>query len=283
MTDKLKIGILDLLTILLPGAYLLIVAWYYYQGYEPLKSLLHTEKPFFKYERIDAALLIGAAYILGHFIFFIASFLDDFIYEKVRKVYWHEHNKLTAYILKLKEKRTGIGSRKVMNAFKWSNAYLISKEPAIYGEVERYLAESKFFRSLCIVLSITLIILVSKETKNSLIVLTIILTFLSLIRYLTQRQKSIQTAYHAMITLGGEVFPKDPDWYSLKEVEKNFYDKIKTKENDSEDDVKSEIRLWFDNLLYSIIKFLYTVALCIVPFFEILTTKTKKPKPKTNV
>ena len=33
-------------------------------------------------------LFIAAAYVAGHFIYLLASKLDDWIYENVRKVFW---------------------------------------------------------------------------------------------------------------------------------------------------------------------------------------------------
>ena len=231
MTDKLKVGILDLLTLLLPGGFLLAVLLPKTSSTDSFIPLPALDTP---REWHTIALYIGLAYVLGHFVFFVASYLDGWIFENVQKVFWKD-KRLTAYVVKLKADITGINDRKIINAFKWSCAWLLKNQPAMYAEVERYIAESKFFRSLVIVSLISFLIL-SCKGDISFAFLLLLLSFLSLIRYLTQRQKSIETAYLFMITASGKSFKNEPDAQKLFEVTRSL---IKTKQGN---DLKYELR-----------------------------------------
>ena len=186
MGDKLKLGILDLLTILVPGGFLLIFIRPYLQGYIEIIAgsfpTLSTKDP------VLYAGFIAIAYILGGFIYFIASYLDDWIYENVSKVFW-PNPALTAYIIDFKARQTGIPSRKVINAFKWSCGWLLKHHQPMYDEVERVMAESKFFRSMILVSVIAACIIIRSHPLLS--IPLFILTLFSLVRYLTQRKKSI--------------------------------------------------------------------------------------------
>lgn len=215
MGDKLKLGILDLLTILVPGGFLLIFIRPYLQGYIEIIAgsfpTLSTKDP------VLYAGFIAIAYILGCFIYFIASYLDDWIYENVSRVYWH-NPALTAYIIALKTEVTGIPGRKVINAFKWSCGWLLKHHQPMYDEVERVMAESKFFRSMVLVSVIAGCIILGSHPL--LTIPLFILSLFSLVRYLTQRKKSISMAYEYIIIAHERKFSERPDPEAYYEISK---------------------------------------------------------------
>lgn len=268
MLDKLKIGILDLLTILVPGGFLVFIL-----SDKLVDFANHTWKgyPLMSSQWITIGISFALAYILGHFIFLVASFLDDLLYEKVRKVYWHDHAKLISYTVMIKEKKTGPLQRKVLSAWKWACAWLMTHQPAIYAEVERYMAESKFFRSLIIVCIIGFFVFPAEQKSWGMIVGLLVLIFLSLIRYLTQRQKSLETAYHGIITTAGEVLPAQPDPHIFADVKKEYlYPNVYWHQQVEKNNNKPGRRLRPDKLWYGILKFLYTLGLCLIPGFSLL-------------
>ena len=217
MIDNLKVYILDILSILLPGGLVMVVLSHVC----PLNDAFLSVFPERKEEWINVVVYMGAAYILGHFIFFIGSFLDGWIFENVKKVFWNDH-RLTAYVLALKKAKTGIDDRDILNAFKWSCAWLLANRPGMYGVVERHIAESKFFRSLIVVLAIALAsYLVQRDILLS--AFCILLIVFCLIRYLTQRQKSIDTAYEFIITTADKTF-QEPDGSILAMLRANNID-----------------------------------------------------------
>lgn len=205
MAEALKTYVLDILSILFPGALLILIlnqsAWI-------LSVISDLNIPDVEVEWIRVLTFVGLAYIVGHFLFFIGSFLDDWIFENVKKVFWTD-TLLVAYIIKYKSEMTGIEDRKVLNAFKWSCVWLLHKNPTMYAATERYIAESKFFRSLVVVLSVAVFMFAFKA-KYSLALVSFLFLIFSFIRYLTQRKKSIETAYHFVITASEKKFAIKP-------------------------------------------------------------------------
>lgn len=203
MSENLKTHILDIITILLPGLLLMMTL-----GQDDRFSIMYL--PLLKNEHwIQDIIYLGVAYMLGHFIFFLGSFLDKMLFERVKKFIWKDH-RLVNHIIRYKIEKTGIDDANVLNAFKWSCAWLLANQPEMYGVVERHIAESKFFRSLIIVLLITLAIF-APQGNYTLMSILVSLIVLSLMRYMSQRQKSIETAYHFVITASGKVFDTTND------------------------------------------------------------------------
>lgn len=280
MLDKLKIGLLDFLTILVPGGFLLLLL-----GNVIIDLVRKLGIDYRQYQDHWIVPVIAAvlAYILGHFVFFFASFLDELIYEKVKRVYWHSHSKLAAYVVQIKNSKTGITDPKVMNAWKWSCAWLLSTQPEIYAEVERNTAESKFFRSLVVVLIVAAVVFVLNMGWQSLWI-TIPLIFFSLIRYLTQRQRSLETAYHGVITSSNEVLPNEPDPAILATFTKkllypneNLYARVKKNDDDPDRSTRT------DKFFYEVLKFFYTIGLCIIPgFSKIMRSQQSRARRKKS-
>lgn len=206
MIENIKISILDILTILLPGAASVAILnslnFQYLSSDKLLPNVVGKINSMEHSDWIFGAILIGVSYIAGHFIFSLASLLDSWIYDKVKKKLWKEE-KLLKLVTDLRFEKTGINDSDIINAFQWSNAWLIQKQPAMYSVVERYTAESKFFRSMVIVFLIAFISSIFDKDIVATSILFFLLT-MSLIRYLTRRRKSIESAYQFVISAAKE-------------------------------------------------------------------------------
>ncbi|MFT4018916.1 MAG: hypothetical protein QM668_18275 [Agriterribacter sp.] len=199
MFEALKTYIVDILAVLVPGALLLIVL---YQLPEVRKAVNSVELPemLTKHDKVKLVCFLATSYVAGQFAFFFGSFLDKWLYEPYRKAYMQHHNRLQAKVIEVKDKLTGITPPEEFNAFKWSCTWLIDNKPMLYNEVERFIAVSKLFRSLAIVFLIASIIFFTCPGKYHYAVFSFLLMVLSLVRYMTQRVKSIESAYRAVVT-----------------------------------------------------------------------------------
>jgi hypothetical protein len=101
-----------------------------------------------------------------------------------------------------------VKGKAVINAFQWAKAHLGIKYPTALVEVQRLEADSKFFRSLVIVLlflSSWLFWKTFRGNLNCLIALScLVFCGLSFWRYVERRFKSTQQAYWFVISLEGE-------------------------------------------------------------------------------
>ena len=145
MIEKFNLGLLDLLSILLPGGLLVGLVW---------QSGWVSDWPLF--QKIPAgwasgSVIAASSYVLGHFVHMIASYLDDLVFKKVKDWKWPDET-LVNMVIQIKDREIGEIDRKYFNAFKWSLAYLMLHQPLLYQAVEKHIAESKFFRSFAIVL-----------------------------------------------------------------------------------------------------------------------------------
>jgi hypothetical protein len=136
-------------------------------------------------------------------VFLVGSGLDV-VYNLIRRLTWPKE-KDTAYPRALTVKQRYIGDDKgpeVINVFQWAKAVCALQHPGGMVEVARLEADSKFFRSLVVVLlimSVTPLIQGPKKLGWMLIVLAM----LSFWRYVERRYKSTQQAYWYVITLEG--------------------------------------------------------------------------------
>ena len=108
-----------------------------------------------------------------------------------------------------------------MNTFRWAKSTLMQRAPTAFADVQRYEAESKFFRSLTIALPIVGLLTAGRlfagpmtepardaASPCAIAVLVLIATgtlmYLSYLRYAEQRFKSTEWAYvHVIILLSG--------------------------------------------------------------------------------
>lgn len=221
--QKLFIGLMDFFSILLPGALLTFL-------------LMDVAGPTVLGNRY--AELIGAegwaaflfvSYLLGHLVFLLGSWLDGFydwarsntlkaqiamVARRGRLLNWptralvdlvfrQEHNLAVERASRIKEKTlSALQARNAINTFQWSKALLNLESPASLAVVQRFEADSKFFRCFTIVL-LLLLVAWPFQHKWSLAGIPIILGLflLALWRYMEQRLKATNQAYWSVITL----------------------------------------------------------------------------------
>jgi len=198
------VGVVDFFAVLLPGALLSFMAIDF--------SRLHIfgrVLPPLRSEAQGWVVFVFASYLLGHFIFLAGSYLDP-LYDRLRKKFVPKEADRT-YLLarEIKEKCLGDStSEPIINTFQWAKANAQMRYPAVLVEVRRYEADSKFFRSLIVVLAAIAIILVAKAAWLE-FVFCLVLIVISFLRYAEQRWKAAQRAYEYLIAMqqlaGGKV------------------------------------------------------------------------------
>lgn len=173
-----------------------------------------------------------ASYLLGHFSFLLGSRLDEWVYDPLRKCTgWGQIRRLAA--------GRGLASRRwravaesnwffggngdaavtqaerikaralhalsadgAINAYQWCKARLSKDHPEGLVAVQRFEADSKFFRSFVVVLAgLALVYAVQLRAVPALVCAGFLLP--ALWRYAEQRFKATQQAYWLAITLEG--------------------------------------------------------------------------------
>jgi len=221
--QKFFVGLMSFFTVLLPGA----LVTFLFLEWAPL--IVGTDK--YAGLTIEAKWMIFfvASYLLGHFVFLIgASFMDEHVYDKIRSFpltkqikslanggnlspKWKrkicqffvgkDSNEALFKAAKLKDRYLdSINASSAINTFQWSKARLTVENPGALSVVQQFEADSKFFRSLVIVLSIWLLQTMF-QFKPFEILLLLLLIPLALWRYIDQRLKSITQAYWFVITM----------------------------------------------------------------------------------
>lgn len=228
--QKFFIGLIDFFSILLPGALLTYL----------LKEDVGTRLLGDRYDQITGiegwVVFLFSSYLLGHFIFLVGSWLlDDHVYDRIRKATDQEQIKRLAEGKKLSSVVTRslaaifikggsgeavgqavkiknhyldpLNSSEAINAFQWCKAKLTLKHPEALAAVQRFEADSKFFRSLVVVLFLLLPwelfngrpeIVAARSEIAAISVLLLVLAFW---RYVDQRVKATNQAYWYIITL----------------------------------------------------------------------------------
>ena len=224
--QKLFIGLMELFTILLPGALLTMLLMD-----EVGPTVLGDRYGTLTGPAGGAAFLL-AAYLVGHLVFLLSAWLDELwdwarrhtldaqVVELARRsrllpwparaLVWlafkREDGAALAQTIRLMEHALDpLQARGAVNAFQWSKALLRLESPSSLAVVERFEADSKFFRSLTVVL----LVLVVTWSLHDLwppvgVPVALALVVLALWRYGEQRLKSINQAYWSVITLAGK-------------------------------------------------------------------------------
>ena len=231
--DRFFIGVVDLFSVLLPGALLTFVLQ---DDLGPLllggayASLVGTQG------WLAFALV---SYLVGHLLFLGGSWLlDDHVYApirdatrstQVRRLAGYEKatdlspallRRSASWLVKDAADRTlrqaeriknrhldALDDRESINAFQWSKARLALEHPSALATVERFEADSKFFRSLVIALLVLApySLLRGPLAGAAIAALLVIPAFW---RYADQRLKATSQAYWFIITL--EAAATDP-------------------------------------------------------------------------
>ena len=194
--SEFHVGILGFLAVLLPGAIGVAVAA------PVLKTkVLEAIMPMPEDDlAVRWALFLVTAYVLGHLLFLAGAYLDG-LYNYVRKKRKEEgHEKAFNCATSIKEKFLGPDERSAANTFQWARALLTALFPQAAGDIHTLEAESKFFRSLFVVLAFaTVLFLVQGKLWEALFCGVLIGPCFA--RYYDQRRKSTTRAYLYVITL----------------------------------------------------------------------------------
>ncbi|MFL6247236.1 MAG: NUDIX hydrolase, partial [Thermoanaerobaculia bacterium] len=167
----------------------------------------------------------------GHFIFLIGSgLLDDFVYDPVRDATYDRQirqlangeelsprwarllarvafrgdvNRAVDKAARIKKRSLDAEGAKAVNTFQWCKAKLMLEHPEALVTVQRFEADSKFFRSLAVVLCFLVPWLMFDERTVLLADVALVALVLALWRYKDQRLKATNQAYWYVITLAG--------------------------------------------------------------------------------
>lgn len=235
--QKFFIGLLDFFTILMPGAMLAYVVkdW----GAANLFGL-HFGVGFDRTETVIVFLFFS--YLLGHFVFLISSMLDDWIYDRLRALTdwgqisrrlaqgkklsasWNRRfanwmfgrNADEALIQAVRIKARALSlleAEDAINAFQWCKArLLLMNDQQAFAAVQRFEADSKFFRSFFVVLAALTLVYAFRDQRPATAV-CLFGTLLALRRYIDQRFKATQQAYWLIVSHeagSGKLAPATP-------------------------------------------------------------------------
>jgi ADP-ribose pyrophosphatase YjhB (NUDIX family) len=221
--QKFFIGLMDFFSILLPGALLT----YLLMG-EVGPVVLGDRYANLTGAQAWAAFLF-ASYLFGHLIFLLGSWLDEFydwarchtlntqialLARRGRLLPWlaraliwlvfkRERNLAVDHATRIKEQALGpLQAKDAIKTFQWSKALLNVESPASLAVVQRFEADSKFFRCFTVVL---LLLLATWPWQHHWplagIPILLVLLLLALWRYMEQRYKATNQAYWSVITL----------------------------------------------------------------------------------
>ncbi len=188
------VGIIDLFAVFLPGGMLTFVTY-------------HEYKSFF----LDIAPLEGSqfwvaflfsSYLLGHIIYMVGARLDT-LYEYHREKRNPNPNESAFQCASdIKHKFLSSNEIEAVNTFQWSISILSAFYPETMVEINRLVADQKFFRSLVVIIPlISLVFFCNSHYLQAGVFFILIVP--CYIRYYERRLKSTTRAYQYIITLQG--------------------------------------------------------------------------------
>ncbi|HYE26957.1 MAG TPA: hypothetical protein VEA61_01810 [Allosphingosinicella sp.] len=228
--QKFHIGLIDLFSVWLPGALLTYVLQW---DLQPCLDALGYPRPRAGIE--SWAVFLFVSYLAGHFIFVLGSLLLDPLDKHVRKAgekAWEElklkrsgkatvrDNETSPFLRRLsghlfdehdwealdrirslkREHLSRVQADPTMNSFQWSKARLALGHSEALASVQRFEADSKFFRSLCVVLAILMLwSLAWWRWPLGLVALALLPG--ALWRFMELRGKSVSQAYWFVLSL----------------------------------------------------------------------------------
>ena len=221
--QKIFIGLMDFFSILLPGA---LLTWLLMDDVGPV--VLGNRYAALCGAQAWAAFLF-ASYLIGHLLFLLGSWLDV-LYDWARRhtrntqiamlarrgrllpwptrtliwlVFKGERNLAVVRVVKIKKQALGsLQASDAINAFQWCKALLNVESPTSLAVVQRFEADSKFFRCFTIVLLVLLATWpLHLKWPPAGIPVVLVLLLLALWRYMEQRYKATNQAYWSIITL----------------------------------------------------------------------------------
>jgi hypothetical protein len=200
------VGVFEFFSILLPGAAL--AASVVHVGWIDAAWL---SRPPFGSPAAQWVWFALAAYAAGHLVFLVASALDDTLYDTLRRSVWKDRPGdayAVATALRRRELGDGLaalgaetaGGDDPMNTFSWAKSLLLLRWPSAAANVERYEADSKFFRSLVVVGVAISAIALAQGAFGAAVVMAG-LAAACFWRYAERRYKSTLWAYRHVIVL----------------------------------------------------------------------------------
>lgn len=226
------IGIIDLFAILLPGAIVSLII--YHTNWLGIKSWLVSQESYGSF--YSSFLFLLSAYLLGHIISQLSAYIDKWVYDNLNGSLVYDSKKAKRNVTEVKRIRKDIyqdySGTKHLNTFEWSKNKLLKEQPAILDDIERYIADSKFFRSLILIFPILAGVLFNNSQKTLGWICLGLMAF-SVVRYFHKRRKATETAYKSVIFLdklhGGKTFDTErggdtnnKDTYFRKNDNPNF-------------------------------------------------------------
>lgn len=197
ISENISLSVLDLFSVLLPGFVAELLLW-------QLPVVNQTMVDLFSFLQQDwqsaIAFFIGA-YIIGHILFFLGSFLDTLLYDNLKDRIW-DNKFLLQQVTAIKKKLIGFDDASLLNTYKWSKAVFLLKHPSIYTLIESIEASSKFFRSLSLVMLLGAAIFFSLAIYPFSF-FCFVFMFLALTMYFKLRHKAIRTTYEHMLAVNG--------------------------------------------------------------------------------
>jgi ADP-ribose pyrophosphatase YjhB (NUDIX family) len=219
--EKFFIGLMDFFSILLPGALLtfLLKVEATHLGWAEKLPQLDGVKGWVAF--------LAISYVLGHFAFLLSSWLDEFYdwlrgrtqNEQIRQlarrdkpigwwirlpvwlVFRKERNLAVRRAGKIKSRcLSPLQAANTINNFQWCKSLLTIESPESLAVVQRFEADSKFFRCFVIVL-LMLVGLAVHHQKSRWAIAGGALIPLALWRYMEQRFKATNQAYWSVINL----------------------------------------------------------------------------------
>jgi 8-oxo-dGTP pyrophosphatase MutT (NUDIX family) len=219
--QKFFVGLVDFFSVLMPGA---LVAY--------LTRAWLTGMRYGVYTPLDGAeswmVFLFASYLLGHLVFLLGSALDEMAYDRVRKgtslgqlrrlaenkapsssfvrrlariLFGRDPDAAVTQAQRLKARALApLEAERAINAYQWCKARLSKDHPEALLGVHRFEADSKFFRSFCVVLVALAVFFVARLEwlKATASIAGVLAAFW---RYVDQRFKATQQAYWSVIVL----------------------------------------------------------------------------------
>jgi 8-oxo-dGTP pyrophosphatase MutT (NUDIX family) len=225
--QKFFIGLVGFFSVIMPGALLA------YLGRDWIEETFLTPSFYGSEGWEEALVFLFAAYLLGHFAFLLGSTLDDLVYAPLRGATragqverlangkglthprlrraalspWVFGSNADAAVLMGQRLRSAalapMGAERAVNAYQWAKVRLSREHPAGLLTVERFEADSKFFRSFCVVL-LFLVPVFLWQLRPLAALVCALLVAPALWRYVDQRFKATQQAYWHLIALERE-------------------------------------------------------------------------------
>jgi len=202
--NNFYIGIIDLFAIFLPGAIVTFSLYYFFQ--------VETEQVLCTFgdntEFVSVMTFFISSYLFGHIVFRIGSYLDDYIYDPLKKKKLLAKDQRALEQVKDIRRTTYHNSDQdldVVNTFEWSYFRVARISNDAISEIDRYLADSKFFRGLIIVMLFEIPFLLNKGFWIVVIISGLVMIF-SLFQYFEKRTEATKTLYKYVI-----YYEKHPD------------------------------------------------------------------------